>query len=145
MMLSDRYCHTASTVVSVPAAQAFEYMSDPINRGHWTLGSLNRRRVGDGLVVGTSAFDGSELYSRIEAHTELMLLDSYIGPAPDRLRPLVEVRIKPGEAVGLGPDSCVVTMSTWRTADVTDEEWEREFHVWRTEIHMLRRAVEQAL
>lgn len=144
-MSLDSHCHTASTVVSVPAERAFEYMSDPIKRGRWTLGSLDRRRVGPGLVVGTSAFDGSLLYSRVEAHLDLLLLDSYIGPSPDRLRPLVEVRIKPGEALGLDPGSCVVTMSTWRTTEVSDEEWEREFHVWRTEIHMLRRAVEDSL
>lgn len=144
MAFYDPYCHVASTVLAVDADRAFDVLSDPVARQQWTLGSVDRRLIAADTIVGRSSFDGSALYSRLVAHRELLLFDSYLGADPDELRPLVAIRIKRGEEIGIDPGHCLVTMLTWRTADVSDDLWEREYFVWRAEIHLLKAAVEKA-
>jgi hypothetical protein len=144
MTLYDPHCHVASIVVDLPAARAFEVLSDPVLRGKWTLGSVDRRLVADDMIVGRSSFDGSTLYSRLLSYPDLLMHDSHVGPSPDALRPLVQIRVKRGEDIGIDPGQCLVTMIVWRSAAVSDDKWEREYFVWRTEIHLLKAAVEDA-
>jgi hypothetical protein len=141
---SGRCLLVASLPVAVVAERAFEILADPIARQKWTLGSVERRWFSDDTIVGTSSFDGRALYSRLVSHRELLMFDSYVGDSPDDLRPLVQIRIKRGQEIGIDPSHCVVTMISWRSADVSEEDWERQYYVWRTEIHLLKAVVEAA-
>jgi hypothetical protein len=138
----DRYCHSASVEVNVPAETAFAYMSDGIRQGEWTLGSWNRRALGDNLFVGTSLFDGSETYVRIESDPELLLVDYHVGPAPDSLRPVNSARIVPGPSLGRAEGTCIVTLQRWRPADETDELWTQRGQAFNTEMFMIKGRLE---
>src|SRR5262249_7289626 len=103
-------------------------MSNGLEHSHFALGSINRRRAPghDDLFVGNSSFSNEELFVKLVAYPELMTMDSYIGPTPDDLTPLVHTRIQPGENVGLRPDQSVITMITWRAGE-NQPDWEREY------------------
>lgn len=145
MPLTAAYSHTASIQVDVPAERAFEFMADGLKQSHWALGSMNRRALGDGLFVGQSSFDGTDLYVRIESDAALRLVDYYIGGDPEKLQPCVEARVKPGTVSGQDPGCCVVTLTIWRPAGVTDDWWDREYHVWQTEVGLIKGAIERGL
>jgi hypothetical protein len=141
----DPNCHSASIEVAVPADTAFAFMADGMKQDHWALGSMNRRALGDGLFVGQSAFDGSDLYIKLVSYPELRLVDYYVGTDPDTLQPTVEARVKPGPVLGRDPDCCVVTLTLWRPAGASDDWWNLEYHVWKTEMGLIKGAIERGL
>lgn len=142
---NDPNCHCASIEVVAPAERAFAFMADAMKRNHWALGSMNRRDLGGGLFVGTSLFDGTELYSRLAAYPDLLLVDSSVGTDPAKLRPLIEARIKRGESLGRDRGTCAVTLTIWRAVDVSDEAWALTYHLWKTEVHLIKGAIERGL
>jgi hypothetical protein len=143
MTTIDRHVHSAGVQVAVPARTAFEFMADPMKQTYWALGSWERRHVQDDVVVGTSLFDNTDLYVRIEGHEELLLVDYYGGPAPDQLRWVVQSRIIPGELVGIPSDHCLIVLTTWRNASTDDAQWELVYHIWRTEVHLIKGRLER--
>jgi hypothetical protein len=137
--------HCASVEVAGPAETAYAFMADGMNQNHWALGSMNRRALGDNVFVGTSSFSGAEVYVKLVGHRDLLMVDYYIGPGPDALQPLVEARIKPGLALGIGVDHSVIALTIWRWLDATQAEWELHYHIWRTEIYLIKSAIERGL
>jgi len=136
------HAHVASVEIAVPAERAFAYLADGMKQGEWALGSWNRRPVGDGLFVGNSLFDGSELLIRLDANPELMLVEYHVGRSPDALAPLVWGRIVPGPVVGLGEDRCVLTLIVWRVEGSPPESWELLGHTFPTEVQMIKGRLE---
>jgi hypothetical protein len=147
MSIVDPHAICASTEVAVPAETAFEFMADGLKQDHWALGSMGRKALGDGLFHGKSSFDGSDLYIRIVSDRDLLLVDYSTGDSPEALVPHVEARIRPGSWVGLeaGDAASVVTLTIWRWAGADEEEWEFHWHLWRTEIRLIKGAIERGL
>jgi hypothetical protein len=137
--------HCASIEVTVPVEQAYEFMADGMQQDHWALGSMNRRALGENLFVGTSSFSGEEVYVRLDGHPDLRMVDYYIGSSPDALVPLVEARIKPGAVLGLPAEHSVIALTIWRWSEATTATWELHYHLWRTEIHLIKSALERGL
>ena len=144
MPVDDPNTHTASIEVAVPAETAFAFMADGMKQNHWALGSMNRRDLGDNLFVGTSSFDGSDLYVRLAAYRDLLLVD-YSWATRKDLQPSVEARVKPGSVLGRDPDCCVITMTVWRWPGATDDDWGLHYHLWKTEMHLIKGALERGL
>lgn len=138
MPTDDPNAHAASIEVPVDAGRALAFLADGMAQTHWALGSWDRRDLGGGLFVGTSLFDGTELYVRLEAHHELLLVDYSIGPDPADLRRLVEARVVPGDVLGRDPGVCVITLTVWRSTAFTPEAWARTYHAFKTEVHLIR-------
>lgn len=145
MPTDDPNSHTASIEVAVPAKQAFEFMADGLKQSHWALGSVDRRALGDGIFVGRSSFDGSDLYVKLDSYPDLLLVDYSVGDSPDDLTPEVEVRVRPGSWLGRDDSVSVVTMTIWKWAGVSDEEWAMHYHLWKTEVHLIKGAIERGL
>jgi hypothetical protein len=145
MAAEDKYAITAATEVNAPATTAFEFMADGLKQDHWALGSMNRRALGDGLFIGQNSFDGSDLYVRLVSDPELLLVDYSTGPSPEELTPRVEARIRPGSWVGLEDSSSVVTLTIWRWDGCDEEDWQFHHHLWRTEIRLIKGAIERGL
>jgi hypothetical protein len=135
----------ASVEVAVPAETAFEFMADGLKQDHWALGSMGREDLGDGLFRGKSSFDGADLYVKLASDRELLLVDYATGPSPLQLVPHVEARIRPGSWLGREDSVSVVTLTIWRSAGTDDEEWEFHFHLWRTEVRLIKGAIERGL
>ena len=82
---TDELCHTASAEVAVDAQTAFEYLSDGLRQGEWTLGSWDRERLDSNLYRGRSLFDGRELYIRINRDEQTLVVDYEVGRKPESL------------------------------------------------------------
>lgn len=147
MSVVDPNAICASIEVAVPAETAFEFMADGMKQDHWALGSMGRENLGDGLYRGKSSFDGTDLYIQIESDPELLLVDYATGPSAAELTPNVEARIRRGSWLGLeaGEGACVVTLTIWREPGMEDEDWEFHWHLWRTEIRLIKGAIERGL
>ena len=142
MAAEDPNSLSASIEVAVAPPIAFEFMASGMNQSRWALGSWERVDHGDGLFSGTSLWDASTLYVRLEPHPELLLVDYRVGKDPDDLRRLTQARIVPGAELGRDPESCVITLTTWRGAAHTDASWARTHHAYRTEMHLIKGRLE---
>jgi hypothetical protein len=138
----SRLAHAATVLVAVPAEIAFAYLADGLKQSDWALGSWNREDVGDGLFRGLSLFDGGETYVRLEPDPARLLVDYWVGPAPDRLLRVNSARVVPGPAVGHPEATCLVTLTKWRTPAQPDDDWERACATFDTEVHMIRGRLE---
>jgi hypothetical protein len=147
MALVDPNAICSSIEVGVPAEAAFEFMADGLKQDHWALGSMGRSEVADGLFHGNSSFDGSDLYIRLDSDRERLLVDYAVGDSPEALLPHVEARIRRGSWLGLegGDEVCAVTLTIWRWPGVDQDEWEFTEHLWRTEIRLIKGAIERGL
>ena len=143
MSINDRFCHTATAEVAVDAKTAFLFMADGIKQGRWALGSWDRRQVEEDLFVGTSLFDGQETWVRISADPEQLLIDYFVGRSPDSLLPRNSARIIPGPVTKRDEKSCLITLMTWRAADVTDDAWERTCVTHETELFIIKGLLER--
>jgi hypothetical protein len=134
--------HCVSALINVAPGAAFDFLSDGMNQSYWALGSWNRREVEDGIYAGTSLFDGSELFIRLNPNSGLRIVDFETGPSPDVLRHTVEARVIAGETLGRARDTCVVTLTIWRAEGVDDRTWDLLAHSFATEIQMIKGRLE---
>lgn len=140
----DAHAHTAAVIVDAPAHTAFEFMASAEQQTHWALGSWNRRHVRDDIWVGNSMFDGKELYVRVTGHPELLLVDYFGGPSADALDWMVTARIVPGPNAGVGAEQSLIMLTQWRRPEISAEEWTFEFHLWQTEVQLIKGALARA-
>ena len=145
MPVDDTNAHSASIAVDVTADVAYAFLADGMNQSYWALGSLERRDLGDDLYVGTSMFDGKELYVRLRPNAELRLVDYFLGADPGKLVHLVESRVLPGEELGRAAGTCVVTNTHWRPEDATAEEWAMTYYLWKTEVYLIKGCLERGV
>ena len=142
MNISDSLSYSVSLEVSVPAQAAFRYLSDPEMLGRWALGSFHVRPAEkEGVFKGTSLFDGGEAWFRVEADPERLLIDYHVG-GPDRQLPRISTRVVPGPHYGRGPEHCIVTMTAWRTTDMSDLRWQRLCASHDAEIFLIQAQLE---
>jgi hypothetical protein len=137
-----RLGHAATVLVEVPAEIAFAYLADGMKQSEWALGSWSRERLDDGLFRGTSLFDGSQNYVRLEPDPESLLVDYWVGTDSSRMLRVNSARVVPGPAVGRPDGTSLVTLMKWRTPEQTDEDWERACLVFDTEVHMIKGRLE---
>lgn len=144
-MYVDPYAHSASIQVGVDARTAFEFMASGSMQTYWTLGSWDRVDLGDGLFSGTSLWDGSTLYVRPEPHPDLLLVDYWVGAAPDAMLRINSARVRGLEELGGEPGRCVITLTSWRSARASEEAWTRGAHVYKTEMHLIKGRLENEI
>ena len=117
--------HIASIAVRKSAEVVFAFMADPAKLDRWSFGTWETEIGADGLVTGTSIFDGARILVRIDADAEHFLIDYRLGLDPENLLPRINVRVVPGVNLGLDPKSCVLTFTAWRAAPMDDDRWRR--------------------
>jgi hypothetical protein len=140
----DPFCHSSSIHVRVPAETAFRIMSDGVAQGRWAWGSYDRREAEPGLFVGTSVFDGKETWVRLHADPVRLTVDYDVGRGKESLQFRNAARVVPGKLLGLDPESCVVTLMSWRLASQSDAAWQQTCTVHEAEMYLIRGLLEQA-
>ena len=143
MDMSDPHCHTSSIAVSCSPEAAFAYVSDGVKHGDWTLGSMDRKALGDDLFTGTSMFDRSQAYIRLRTDPGNLMVYADVGPSPDRLVPKNIIRVTPGTNVGRGPNECLVTLMTWRAKGTSDPTWLQTCSSHDTEMFIIKDRLEK--
>ena len=138
----DSLSHCATTACDAPADAAFMFLADPARLGTWALGCWNAQIVGEGTARGTSLFDESPSYVRVEPDRERLVVDFAVGDHAESLVRRISARVLPGDVLGYGTDRCLVTVVAWRAADMTDERWERLVASHAAEILLLKGRIE---
>jgi uncharacterized protein YndB with AHSA1/START domain len=142
MNISDSICYTVSREVSVPAEEAFRYLSDPQMLGRWALGCFNTEPTAEeGLYKGTSLFDGLETWVRLETDPKRFLIDYHVG-GPEKQLPRISTRVIPGPLYGRDHEHCLVTMTAWRTTDMSTARWQRLCASHDAEIFLIQAQLE---
>jgi hypothetical protein len=143
MYTGDMNCHSSSCQVQVKAQLAFDYLSDGVAQGDWTLGSMERKKIGDNLYSGISIFNGAELYIRIDADPSNFCIYYYVGVEKNNLQPRNMVRVLPGSVLDRSDDECLVTLLTWRSANADDDKWKLTCVSHETEMFIIKNRLEQ--
>ncbi|WP_119392609.1 hypothetical protein [Taklimakanibacter lacteus] len=117
--------HITSAVVNASARDVFTRMADAKNLHRWSFGTWKTEISPDGLVLGTSLFDGSQIYVHIDADAVRLLIDFHLGADSKKLVPRIQLRVVPGGQVGLGDDQSVLTFIAWRSEAMDDDRWRR--------------------
>jgi hypothetical protein len=136
--------HCASSLCAASADTAFAYLATPSRVGEWALGCWQATEGGDGVVSGTSLFDGTTTFSRSVADPRLRIVDFEVGADPAELVRRISVRVVPGVEIGHDADSSLVVLTAWRTTAMDDERWHRLVVAHETEVLLLRRRIETA-
>lgn len=96
--------HCAALEIAVDAETAYTFMADGLAQNRWALGSRERERIADDLFVGTSSFEGTRAFVRLEADPARLLVDYHCGIDRNDLRRVVEARVTP-ERSWAGPQA----------------------------------------
>lgn len=117
--------HITSITVNSAAEDLFERMADAANLHRWSFGTWKTEIVAGGLVLGTSLFDGSSIYVRIDSDEARLVIDYHLGADPLNLVPRIQLRVVPGGHVGLADEQSVLTFIAWRSEAMDDDRWRR--------------------
>lgn len=136
--------HITSVEIEGSAPKVFEFIQTPENLDRWTFGTWEIEIDEDGLVHGTSLFDGSPVYVRVDADPNRMIVDYLIadtrgGP----LIPRIMARVTPGDRLGKPVTRSVLSLMTWRIAGSDDFAWHRLTTIHETEILLVKSIIEQ--
>jgi hypothetical protein len=134
--------HCATTACDAPADAAFVFLADPARLGSWALGCWDAQVVGERVARGTSLFDESTSYVRVEPDREQLVVDFAVGGDAGSLVRRISARVLRGESLGYGTERCLVTLVAWRPAEMTDERWERLVASHAAEILLLKARIE---
>jgi len=136
--------HMTSIVVDRPAADAFAFVTDPEKLNRWSFGTWETEIAPDGLIRGVSLFDGGVIFVRIDPDPARGSVDYHIGADPAKLIPRIVLRVTPGGQVGLEDSQSVVSMMTWRGADMDDFRWRKLTATHEMEVVLLKSLIEAA-
>jgi hypothetical protein len=125
MAMNEGASHIASIVVKRAAGDVFDFMADATKLDRWSFGTWQTEIGVDGLVTGTSIFDGSKTLLRIDADRARLSIDYRLGGDAGNLMPRIVVRVVPGAYLGLDTSHCVLTFIAWRAAGMDDDRWRR--------------------
>ncbi|CAN5387903.1 hypothetical protein BH10PSE7_BH10PSE7_29200 [soil metagenome] len=114
-----------SIVVKREASAVFAIMADVEKLHRWSFGTWETEIAEDGIVTGTSLFDGSKLLVRIDADEGDLTIKYHLGTDRAALMPRILVRVVPGPHVGLADDHCVLTFMAWRSEAMDEDRWRR--------------------
>lgn len=134
--------HCVTELVNVGAQQAFDFLSNPLKVGAWSLGCMHTEAVSEGTgYVGISLFDGQRLRLDVRACRELLLIDYLVGVA-EPLRPRIGIRIIAAETCNLQPDQCYVSLMAWRCAQMAEDRWSQLCASHEAEIWLIKARLE---
>jgi hypothetical protein len=135
--------HMVTRHILAPAENAFAYLGDPLKLGLWSLGCFGTSLdEACGIHTGTSLFDGTRGWFRIEPEPTRMLLDYWVG-APGHFHCRISARVVPGETLGYEGKTCLVMLSAWRPSGMGQERWERLCASHEAEIWLIKAQIEK--
>ncbi len=141
MTSSGHLSHSASCQVAVPAGAAFAFLADPVALSRWSLGCMDLVHVGEGVYTGHSLFDGGQGWLSIDPDPRRLLVDYHVG-TPEKREPRISARVVPGPVCGLDESDCIVTLTAWRSASMSEERWQRLCAAHEAEIWLIKSQLE---
>ena len=121
---------------------ALAVLSTAAGLARWNLGLWHTREVEPALLAGTSLFGGGQGLARVLVDAARGSVEYCVGASRESLQPRIQARVQPGPELGHAAGTCLVTLLAWRTAAMTDEQWQRLAAVHEVEIELIRAALE---
>lgn len=143
-MADPALVHCVSALCDAPPRAAFAYLSDDSRLGEWALGCWEARPAGNGIVRGTSLFDGAASYVRVVPVDDALTVDYEVGADQERLVRRISARVVPGDDLEGDTARSLVMLLAWRTASMDDERWRRLGAMHEAEILLLRGRIERS-
>lgn len=143
--MSEALSHITSITVERSAAEVFDFMADPEKLHRWSFGTWATEIAADGLVTGTSIFDGAKILVRIDADRQRLSIGYRLGSDPANLVPRILVRVVPGQHLGLGAEQCVLTFIAWRAAQMDGGRWRRLTAAHEFEVVLIKNLIENGM
>ena len=134
--------HITSIVVNCRACDVFARMGDAKNLHRWSFGTWKTEIRADGLIDGTSLFDGASILVRIDKDERRLTIDFHLGPEPAKLLPRIQLRMVPGGHLGLGDEQSVLTFIAWRSETMDDDRWRRLTAAHEMEVVLVKSLIE---
>lgn len=134
--------HITSVVISRPDTDVFAFMSDPGKLDRWSFGTWTTTVAADGLVTGTSLFDGTKTLVRIDADPARLTIDFHLGADPRSLVHRITARVIPGASLGLPSPAAVLSLIAWRTEAMDDHRWRRLLAAHELEVLLIKSLLE---
>jgi len=139
----EEYCYTVSSLIMVDTDTIYRYLVDPLKLGKWSLGCFNTSLDNEtGLCLGHSLFNGNPSYVKIDSKKDEKRIDYYLGKGKPET-PRIVIKVHKGKDLGYPEPSGLVTMIAWRTASMTNYEWERLKKCHDAEILMIKEQIEK--
>lgn len=135
--------HITSIVVKRGGRAVFDFMADPRSLNRWSFGTWETEVATDGLVLGTSLFDGAKTFVRIDADEKRLSVDYHLGSRPEALSPRIVVRVVPGPIVGLPADQSVLTFIAWRAQIMDEDRWRKLTACHELEVVLIKALLEK--
>jgi hypothetical protein len=132
-------CYTVTAEVAAPARVAFDYLADGSKVGEWALGALEAKRVGTSDVFESKTHG---IAFRVDADPKRLVIDYHVGGNAKTLAMRIATRVIPGETMGRGAGTCLVSMAAWRPKSFDDRRWSRLKAFHDAEIHLIREKIE---
>ncbi len=133
---------TAHIRIHCPPDQLFDFMSDPARLDLWSFGTWQTEIAADGLVRGTSLFNGGQICLRIVADQKTGLVDYLLGKEPDRLARRIFARILPASDSGGPADAADLLLVALRSRDMEDARWEDLKALHAVEVRLIKQLIE---
>ena len=134
-------CYTVTAEVAASARVAFDYLADGAKVGEWALGALEARRVGTSDLF-QSGTPQNGIAFRVDADAKRLVIDYHVGGSEKDLVMRISTRVIPGETLGRGAGTCLVSMAAWRPQSFDDRRWSRLKAFHHAEIHLIREKIE---
>ncbi len=139
---SPALAHSVTALIEAPADEVFDFLSDPVALGRWSLGCMRTQETDlAGVWTGWSLFDGGQGYFEIVAHRELMLIDYRVGTLEHR-QPRISARVVPGAVCGLPAGHSYATLTAWRPPAMPAGRWARLCTAHETEAWLIKEQIE---
>ena len=134
--------HVATALVDAPAQAVFEFLTDPVALGEWSLGCMRTQPTDiAGVHTGWSLFDGSQAWFEIVADARVLLVDYHVGSLARRT-PRISARVVRGSVCGLSDAHCYATLTAWRPQGMEAARWARLCSAHETEIWLIKEQIE---
>ena len=135
--------HCTTELVNVAAQRAFDFLTDPLLVGTWSLGCMRTQAPAiAGPYTGFSLFDDSQVWLDIKAHREMLLIDYLVGAA-DQLRPRISIRLVAAETCDLDATQCYVSLMAWRPSGMQQDRWSQLCAAHEAEIWLIKARLEK--
>ncbi|MEO1248280.1 MAG: hypothetical protein AAFW76_00430 [Pseudomonadota bacterium] len=134
--------HIATVVIDRPADVVFAFMADGEQLSRWSFGTWETDIAPDGLITGTSLFDGSVIYVRIDPDRDRLTIDYRLGREPVNLVPRIAARVSAGPDMGLEDGQSVLSLMAWRAAGMDDHRWRKLKASHELEILLIKDLIE---
>jgi hypothetical protein len=134
--------HIITRHVSVPARYAFDFLSDPIQLGRWSLGCFATQAADKpGVFTGLSLYDGGRGWFSIKPDATLLSIDYLVGEMNDLVH-RISARVITGPQIGYPAETCLVTLMAWRAMGMDDERWARLCAAHEAESFLIKSQIE---